>query len=227
MYNVSLFSKLFKLNFMKTKNIIISCLLALTLTSIGCKKEAPVTTTGGGGGSSTPTLTRYQSTCISTGGAVYTANSFLYSLTFTGSTYSFSRFYYTSGACTGSAFTVSSAGTFAIGSATTAPAYGFNITFTPTQQTMTLYNFAGAAASLNSTCGGATWNTGAISTFNANSSGFSCATGLGLVAANTPIYNAFVINGSLLSLGTMTYNNPGVAFLGGVATSTSIDIPSY
>jgi hypothetical protein len=221
---LSLFSKLFRLNFMKTKNIFISSLLALTLISIGCKKQEAATTTGGG--SSVPTLTRYQATCHTTGGTVYNAQSYRMSLTFTGSTYSYSQLYYTDTGCSSSAYSLSSSGTFAIGAVTTSPAYGFKINFTPTNSTITVYDFGTAAGQMNSTCTGTTFSTSATSTYNANSSGLNCSA-LGLVAANTVIYNAFVLSGSTFSLGAFSQNNPGTPVSGSVATSTSVDLINY
>lgn len=211
---------------MKTKNVIISCLLALTLTSISCKKQAAVTATGGSGGSNVPTLGRYISTCITTSGTVYQANSYKNWLIFNGTTYSFNQLYFIDSGCTTPAFTLSSGGTYSIGAATNAPAYGYNITFTLTSSTETAYTTA-VRSDLNTYCG-ANWSTvnPVPTTYNSTTPGLSCSA-LGIVSVNTSVYNAFVINGTQFSLGTFTQSNPGVTVQGSVATSTSINLNAY
>lgn len=213
---------------MKIKKLTLACLVVVSIINTGCKKQAAAApASGGGGGATTPTLTQYSSTCITMGGTTFSANSYKNWLTFTGNTYSFSQLYFVDTGCATPAFTLSTSGTSAIGAATAAPSGGYLINFTPTFSAVTVYNTATDTAAMNTTCGNH-WTAGATSTYNTTSAGLNCGGGsLGIVPANTVIYNAFVVNGNTLSLGAFTQNNPGTTVSSSVATSTSVDIPSY
>lgn len=211
---------------MKTKKLFIASLLVASIINTGCKKSSSSTDAGassGSSGSSAPSLTHYITSCTTTTSAIYTANSYKSWLQFTGSTYSWSQLYFSDSGCATPAFTLSTSGTFSEGAATSSPVGGYLINFTPTSSSVTTYN--SLAATFNTYCG-AHWTVAATATYNSTSAGLSCSL-LGLVPANTVIYNAFVVNGSTLSLGAFTQNNPGVTVSSGVATSTSVDIPVY
>lgn len=210
---------------MKIKKLTLACLVVVSIINTSCKKQAAAAPASGGG-ATTPTLTQYSSTCITMGGPTFSANSYKNWLTFTGSTYSFSQLYFVDSGCATPAFTLSTSGTSAIGAATAAPSGGYLINFTPTFSAVTVY-YSNSATSMNTLCGNH-WNTTATSTYNTTSAGLNCGGGsLGIVPANTVIYNAFVVNGNTLSLGAFTQNNPGTTVSSSVATSTSVDIPSY
>jgi hypothetical protein len=218
---------------MKTKNLIFSGLLVITLIGAGCKQkdsQAPAAAGGGGGGSGAPTLNRYITSCT-TISDTYNANSKRVNLIFTGSTYSYSQFYFLDGACATPAFTFSTTGTFSIGSATASPSGGYLINFIPTTNYVTVYDIVDGSNSdtgfeFISHCG--THWTAAQKTYNASNSGLICGGGVfGLVPKNTTLYNVFVLSGGVLGLGAVTESNPGVSISSGVATSTSIDIPAY
>lgn len=210
---------------MKIKKLTLACLVVVSIINTGCKKQAAAPASGGG--ATTPTLTRYSSTCITMGSPTFNANSYKNWLTFTGNTYTFSQLYFVDNGCATPAFTLSTSGTSAIGAATNAPSGGYLINFTPTSSVVTVYDSATDTAAMNTLCGNH-WTAGVTSTYNTTSAGLNCGGGsLGIVPVNTVIYNAFVVNGSTLSLGAFTQNNPGTTVSSSVATSTSVDIPSY
>jgi hypothetical protein len=214
---------------MKTKKIILACLVAFSLINLSCKKaEKTAASSGGsGGGTSTPTLSRYITSCTTLGGTVHAANSIRVDLVFTGAIYDLNYFYYIDSGCATPAYTISLRGNFTIGVATTAPVNGFKINFTGTRTIVTNYT-AASATSLNSLCGSHWTAGGPTSSYNATVPGLSCGGGaIGVSPSGTVIYNAFVINGSVLSLGAFTINDPGTTVIGSTPTSTSFDITNY
>jgi hypothetical protein len=209
---------------MKTKNLILASLVITSLIGVGCKKKDAAAAAGASSGADKPTLTHYITSCVTAAGSANSASHKQW-LTFSGSAYSYSELHFSDGACSTPLYTISTAGVYSIGSASAAPSGGYYIVFTLTSSNVTAYGTEGAT--LNTLCG-AHWNATATSTYTSTTPGLSCGGGgIGVVAANTTIYNAFVVNGSVLSLGAFTETNPGTTVSSAIPTSTSVDLPVY
>lgn len=201
------------------------CLLGLSIINSGCKKDAVVAAVNEGAGLG-PALTKYITSCTTTSGPTYGANSYKIDLSTTGSsTYSLAYFYYSGSGCTGQVYAMTIGGTYVRGTAVNSPSGSYLITFTPTSSSVTAYDST-TAGLLNTGCG-SHWSTGGgTTTYISTTPGLICGA-LGIAAANTPIYNNYIVNGSTLSMGSFTNNNPGATSMGSIPTTSSVNLSHY
>src|SRR5437868_5366606 len=111
---------------MKTKNLILASLVITSLIGAGCKKKAAAAADATDSGGNKPTLTHYITTCITAAGSANSASHKQW-LTFSGSAYTYSELHFTDTGCSTPAYTISTAGVYSIGSASTAPSGGYYI----------------------------------------------------------------------------------------------------
>jgi len=205
------------------KFLIVLCAAAFALQGCGKKSSSSGSTSSG---SSTPGLSgTYVSSCTAIpgatiGGATHQITMASFGISGDPAAFEFATLYASNSSCTTSAYVAAQQGTFAIGSTTTTPAGGYNITFTVTMSAVGVYTTT-AENAMNSGCSSyGTWST-APSLVMA-SSGFSCANID--IDGNINYYNVFALTGSTLSLGAPDDDNPGVLNSGSVPTTFSLSL---
>lgn len=204
------------------KFFIVLCAAALTLQ--GCGKKS--SSSSSNSGSSTPGLSgTYITSCsaipgATIGGATHQITMVTFGVSGVPTDFEFATLYASNSSCTTSAYVASQQGSFTIGSATTSPSGAYEITFSVTFAAVGAYT-ASAVSDLNSGCSSyGTWSS-APSLIMVNS-GFSCANID--IGSNVPYYNVFALNGSTLSLGTPTGDNPGVTSSGSTSSSLTMTL---
>jgi hypothetical protein len=190
----------------------------------GCSKsskstDTPAGGTGGTGGTTGPTLaSSYKRNCTALGSTLHGANYKDELLLFASGNYTNSQSFYSDSACNTELYRFVIGGSYTIGAATTSPANGYDITFTPTSTSIASDSGA-VGTQLNTDCS-TTLSTTMASTQNTSSIGFFCGS-LGFAVRNTPIYNV-IVSGATLDFGSVYLNNLGQQSQGAVATVTSI-----
>lgn len=214
---------------MHTQNKFVIASLLLIVSSACNLPGSSSDSTPAAGGSSGPTLSgNFATPCTALGTTLFGTSTHVKRVfNFTGAAFSYSVLFFTSSACTTETYTTALAGAFAVGSVTSSPAGGNVINFVITTSSVTVYDFSGTSAAINTACS-TSFSSGAGALLLTSSSGLSCSGGgISIPAANANVYNAFVLNGTTLSMGTVGYNIPGVASLGSLPTSTSIDFTQF
>jgi hypothetical protein len=190
---------------------------AILMTVLGCAKKEDETT----GGSTTTLSGTYETSCVAIGGmviggATHTKSSIQFN---SDGTFEFVKWFKSDAGCSTNAYAVNQQGTFAIGSATTSPAAGFDIVYTITESNILLYT-AGAKTDFENGCPSHGPYTAAPS-LRPLYADIACANAT--MQFDGTLYNNFVKTGaSALTMGTGAGDNPGVATIGAVSATQSL-----
>lgn len=218
------------------KRSLFSQIVILTLTvflAAGCAKKKEEDSTdeenpGGGGATPTPTLSlsgTFRTPCVAVSGmamanGTHYRTSILYGSGGVADQFQYDEQYYTSSGCTTLAYNSSVQGTFVVGSPTTTPTDGFNITYTVTDVYVLGWNPNGGTLSSGCTTG-VNWSTSGSNYLGYVNGTFNCA-GMAVAPPGGTYYNVVVLNGTTLNTGITTGDNPGVTPAGSVGTTVPL-----
>lgn len=165
----------------------------------------------------------YYTSCVAIpgmviGGATHTRTMIVFGSGGVASDYQQTTFFASDSSCNTNAYAVNQGGAFTIGSATTSPANGYNITFTVDDANILLYTTT-ARDDFTSGCG--SWGPyTAAPSVRPLYSNINCANAT-MIYSGT-LYNTFVSSGNTLTMGTPAGDNVGVTNQGSVSATQSL-----
>lgn len=206
--------------------------LAATLI-FGCKKEDDKKEDTADGGGSTPLVSAptlsgtYASNCYPISGAAISTETLYQYRVFFGAggianEYEFAKVFASNSSCTTAVYQSLQEGVFTVGSETTTPAGGWQISFTTTGSVLITWGNAATTAVQAGCNSNIMWNSSGPNSFGNVTGNFACAS-ISIRPANTDFFNVFVENGNSIQIG-LPIDDPGVLTSGAVPTTVSLTL---